>query len=240
MKKSVFIILCSALPMLMMAQNTTVKDCQGHVYPVVKIGNQYWMAENLQCTKYDTQSEMAGKTIIEIDDETDDPYYIDCRNVETDYSDNLTNAQRGKLGLVYNWNAVMGYTGTAASKQTGMYSGKRQGICPNGWHVPNNSEWNTLANNCGGASVAGTKLKSSTGWCYGGNTGTNDFGFSALPAGYAAWANLGGVGSGCFFWSADAKDTDMAYVYVLHYKSTKLGVDYNYKNDARSVRCLRD
>lgn len=53
--------------------------------------------------------------------------------------------------------------------------------CPNGWHLPDTSEWRNMIDTVGGASVAGKKLKSTSTWNY--KNGTDDFGFSALPSG---------------------------------------------------------
>ncbi len=61
------------------------------------------------------------------------------------------------------------------------------GICPSGWHLPSQTEWNTLFTAVGGSFLtAGKVLKSQTGWYSNGN-GTDAFGFSALPAGYRGY-----------------------------------------------------
>ncbi|MCQ2150238.1 MAG: hypothetical protein MJY46_00005, partial [Bacteroidales bacterium] len=46
-------------------QSSTVTDVEGHTYNTVKVGDQVWMAENLYCTTYDTESERAGEMIPE-------------------------------------------------------------------------------------------------------------------------------------------------------------------------------
>ncbi|MCQ2360612.1 MAG: PEGA domain-containing protein [Paludibacteraceae bacterium] len=229
----------------------TVTDCQGHTYPVVKIGSQYWMAENLQCTKYDTQSERAGAKIYTSSSATYAPYYIDGRYANTEYSGYLTNGQREHLGLLYNWAAAMGYaTESQAQNQTGSYSGRRQGICPNGWYLPNRADWNTLANALGGVPKTdsdgtidypnvGAKLKSRSGWYSGGN-GTDDYGFSGLPAGYANGSSVDSVGRWGLFWSSDAKSSVSAYYRFLRYDSSYLIESSDYESSAQSVRCLRD
>jgi uncharacterized protein (TIGR02145 family) len=80
------------------------------------------------------------------------------------YDDDSSNCD--KYGRLYDWE-------TAVT------------VCPSGWHLPYFSEWETLVDYAGGPSVAGTKLKSDTGWWYGKHNmgGTDDFGFSALPGG---------------------------------------------------------
>lgn len=238
MKKSIFIVLCGMLPMLMMAQKTTVTDCQGNFYLAVKIGSQYWMAENLQCTKYDTQSERAGAVLSTSSKQTDAPYYLAARYANTEYSANLTDEQRKRLGVLYNWAAAMGYSESQAVSQTGDYNGKRQGICPNGWHLPSRTEWNTLEKYCGGKVDAGTKLKSRSGWYESGN-GTDDYGFCGLPAGKAYGNYVSSVGSWVDFWTSGA-GSDGAYSRELGCYESYFGERYYGKDAAVSVRCIKD
>lgn len=80
------------------------------------------------------------------------------------YDDNPAN--ENFFGLLYNWAVVS--------------TGK---LCPQGFHVPSVAEWETLATYLGGPLVAGTKLKTVSGWAGNGN-GTDETGFSALPGGY--------------------------------------------------------
>lgn len=63
-----------------------------------------------------------------------------------------------------------------------------------GWHLPSDTEWQALFAAVGGKDVAGTKLKSKTLWTSG--PGTDDYGFSILPAGYfAQWGFCTGEGT---------------------------------------------
>lgn len=216
----------------------SVTDCQGHTYPVVKIGVQYWMAENLQCTKYDTQSERAGVTIGKLADLTYAPYYVDGRYVSTQFSGSLTSEQRSHLGMLYNWTAAMGYTASQAQSQTGSYSGIRQGICPNGWHIPSMTEMDALETYCGGVSNAGAFLKSNRGW-YTGN-GTDKYRFTALPAGYAFGSSVYNVGYSTYYWSSDAFSKDFSRYRYVSCDNSRLDYDYCEKSHAHSVRCIKN
>lgn len=276
MKKSLKMTVVTVLSMLcacVSAQSVSqITDCQGHTYPVVKIGSQYWMAENLRCTKYDTKSERAGQTLQlssdYIEENLDEflilsltgsshyffytPYYTDGRDATSEYSGNLTSTQRQHLGLLYNWTAAMGYKNMSEAKeQTGTYTGgKRQGICPNGWHLPNREDWNTLAKALGGVSKTdsdgdvyysnvGAKLKSKNSWYNGGN-GTDNYGFSGLPAGYADGDDVKDVGEWGFFWSSDAGNSEGAYIRILDFSVSSLYELGVAKYSAGSVRCVKN
>lgn len=70
-----------------------------------------------------------------------------------------------------------------------------------GWHLPTKDEWDALANAVGGIDVAGTKLKSTTGWSSG--NGTDDFGFAAFPVGYRPTnGSFIYLGSRTYFWTS--------------------------------------
>lgn len=227
---------------------TTVTDACGNKYKVVTIGSQVWMAENMRCNKYDTESERAGATLSTSSDLTHAPYYTDASDKSLwdsnsqEYGANLTSEQIGKLGYLYNWAAAVGLA-------TAEFSTNRQGICPNGWHVPTDAEWDTLRNYVG--SNAGKKLKATSGWYNGGN-GTDDYFFAALPAGYAIGSTVYYVGYYAYFWTATPKnissylDADYAFNSNLFYLSGGLygglygGGHYSNKNSALSVRCVRN
>ena len=132
----------------------------GRTYKTVTIGAQTWMAENLN---YETASSYC-------------------------YGDSPANCT--KYGRLYTWAAAMDSAGTWSSNGKGCGYKKTcsptypvRGVCPEGWHLPSKNEWETLFAAVGGKLVAGSKLKSTSGWYKNGN-GTDDFGFSALPAGY--------------------------------------------------------
>ncbi len=166
------------------------------------------------------------------------------------YCYNDTSSYCDKYGRLYAW---------AAAKSA----------CPTGWHLPSQTEWQTLLTVADGAearvtagkkSLAGVRLKSKSGW-----NGTDDFSFSALPAGYRHYydgifrdggcddedCNEGGYAQ---FWSStEGDDSDYVYIMSLNdydgvnyclnvsdclYGGAYLEPDLNW--DAYSVRCLKD
>jgi uncharacterized protein (TIGR02145 family) len=123
-------------------------------------------------------------------------------------------------------------------------SGKVQGVCPEGWHLPSYDEWNTLFTAVGGQSTAGKVLKSQTGWtAYDGITNEDAFGFSALPAGFKYSIGVGDYdyeGFYAHFWSSTEYGSDYAYGMVLYYNGGNVNQgDYD-KYVGFSVRCLKD
>jgi uncharacterized protein (TIGR02145 family) len=113
-----------------------------------------------------------------------------------------------------------------------------QGVCPSGWHLPTNDEWGTLVTAVG--SSAGTKLKASNAlWTT--NTGTDDYGFSALPGGYGSsdgsFIDVGGYGN---WWSATENDATNARYRYMFGSSSVVGANYDYKCYLYSVRCVQD
>ena len=117
--------------------------------------------------------------------------------------------------------------------------------CPDGWHLPTLTEWDTLISAVGGRSIAGKVLKSTDGWVYGKN-GTDDYGFSALPAGarirksefYAENSYYSKDGYDAFFLSASEKDSMKVYIVSLHYYSDSVDFSYVAKEHGFSVRCV--
>ena len=175
-------------------KNTLTDTRDGQVYRTVTIGNQIWMAENLN---YKTDSSF-------------------CYNDSAEYC--------AKYGRLYIWDAAMD-------------------ACPDGWHLPDSTEWNTLFSAVGGKSTAGEVLKSTSGWV--GNkgeatNGTDNYGFAALPAGFrdergGLFSREGGTAK---FWSSTERSSDMATNIILYYYFDVFQASG--RHDAMSVRCLKD
>jgi uncharacterized protein (TIGR02145 family) len=107
-----------------------------------------------------------------------------------------------------------------------------------GWHLPTKDEWITLRNYAGGESVAGTKLKSTSGWNSG--NGTDNYGFNVLPVGYCWLNDLKSLGSQDSFWTCTEDGAANAkYCYFVtspYFIDSSLGkTNYNI-----SVRLIKD
>ena len=115
-------------------------------------------------------------------------------------------------------------------------------ICPNGWHLPNQTEWETLSTTAGGMSIAGKNLKT-TGTTYWDppSNGTDLYGFSALPGGRAYEnGNYYHLTEVACFWSSDENNSSTSWYYEIHYDSETL-FKYNIdKARQHSVRCIQD
>ena len=135
-----------------------------------------------------------------------------------------------------------GGNGITINKETGEHyytwdAAKRVAEKIKGWHLPTIAEWDFLAANAGGREVCGNKLKSASGWDDDGN-GTDDFGFSALPAGLYN-GSFYSLGSDAYFWTATESSSSYAY---CRYFGTGASMDsyYNSKYGQYSVRLVKD
>lgn len=209
-----------------------VSDAEGNIYNTVLIGDQCWMKENLNVgTFLWSQDQMKDNGIIE----------------KYCYDNDTTNCNI--YGGLYQWKEIMQYFAVEGT----------QGICPDGWHIPTHDEWRMLEGfvdshftpddtiwTAGGwrGWDAGKKLKSTTGWLNDGN-GTDSYGFLAVPAGfgYNEWYYQDWVykGSGAAWWSStDPYPNNTMYYRHLRYNFDQIRLWALYKDNAFSVRCLRD
>lgn len=108
-----------------------------------------------------------------------------------------------------------------------------------GWHLPSTYEWDTLADAVGGASIAGTKLKSTYGWSS--DNGEDSYGFAAFPAGLR---NLAGsfyyLGSRSIFWTATWNASSTAYYRYFDTGASLYSSAYSNKSFGYSVRLIKD
>lgn len=234
----------------------TIKDICGNKYNIVRIGEQYWMAENLRCNRYDTNSG-AYKTLKEVhpfpekDGDNTIPYFTNATNLKlwtensVESGVNVNKNQISKFGYFYNWAAAVGVEN--GYDRTTSFANHHQGICPNGWHLPSEKEWEMFyryIKNGDFNDYGGTKIKSNSGWFEDGN-GNDTYGFNALPAGFAMGNSIESVGRLATFWSATPLQHDIkqaASVSCTHSSEGFLisSLLFSYKFIGRNVRCLRD
>ena len=208
----------------------TVTDICGNTYNLVTIGSQTWMAENMRCDKYGNNSEKKGTTLTTSSSAVYDPYYTPTRSGDP-----------AAYGYYYNWAAAMGYTKEEEQRKIGVCDGTRQGICPDGFHIPSLKEFRTLeaAAKVGGDNTPGRHLKVCDGWNNGGN-GDNETCFAALPAGNANGSSVGSVGDYAYYWTSDASSMTSAYNRLLYFNRGYFFEGNIRKDIAYSVRCLKN
>jgi len=184
----------------------------GQTYKIITIGTQTWMAQNLN---YET---------------------------ENSYCYNDTASYCAKYGRLYMWAVAVGKTEDACGfkHSCSLPSGDIQGVCPVGWHLPSQTEWNTLFTAVGGQLIASKVLKSKFGWYKNGN-GTDVFLFSALPAGdrYES-GNFDNENYSARFWSSTENGSYDAYDVDLNYGEDKAFLNKDYKYSGYSVRCIQN
>ena len=214
----VLLVLISLSNILAQDTSTIIDIRDGQKYKIVKVGNQWWMAENLKSTLYNDG--------IDIPLVTNDTAWSNLATPGYCWYTNDSLIYANPYGALYNWYTV--YTGS---------------LCPIGWHVPTDVEWMVLTDYLGGEGIAGGKLKESgTGHWSGPNTGaTNETGFTALPGGNR---NFDGSffynGYYGYWWSStEASEANAMNRYMFYNTGNVIGFSH-YKKYGFSVRCVKD
>ena len=239
----------------------TVTDHEGNVYNTIKIGNQCWTKENLRTTT----SPSTGTYLIP----AADVYSTYTGKQARWYNNDSATYAPMNYGLLYNWNAAVDTFNTAygetsvntnsSNALSVTFNGHRRGICPVGWHLPSDNEWQQLTNymgsvpgyQCGGNSSSIAKaLASTTEWssnsdaCNVGNQqgSNNATGFSAIPAGAGLAASFILLGQVAYFGSSSQYTTPYkAYCYILSSEQSSVESNLGALTDnGLSVRCLRN
>lgn len=219
-------------------EGESITDIDGNTYATVWIGSQCWMAENLKVKKYPN-----GDTIPNIKDNTswkelDDD---DTADAYSAFENSMDSAEI--YGYLYTYAAAIADDWTKDNYDN-------QGICPDGWHLPSDSEWKTLemylgmsqgyANNYGiRGTDEGNKLKSASGW-KGGSNGGDNYGFSALPGGYRNFYSGAFLHSGSSgYWWCETQYNNPFHRKLEADASTVFRTGIN-KSSGLSVRCVKD
>ncbi|MBL0341822.1 MAG: fibrobacter succinogenes major paralogous domain-containing protein [Bacteroidetes bacterium] len=206
-----------------------VTDIDGNEYKTVKIGNQWWMAENLKVSKYNN-----GTPI---------PFVQDPNFGWATVQDAccLYNNSSNSTGYLYNFEAV-----TNTSK-----------LAPEGWHIPTDSEWKQLELHLGmsGSEVDFTgwrgsnegeklKMEANSGWAFYENVwATNESGFSAEAGSCIVFnGKLGnpGIQYNGFWWTSSEDSDTEAWYRHMDYKERRIFRFHGQNNYGFSIRCVKD
>ena len=111
---------------------SSLRDVDGNEYETVLIGSQCWMAENLRTTRFANGGSISVGSLSSNSYTT--PFYFDP--LELDYH---TEFSITDFGYLYNWTAAMNDEESSDANPSGV-----QGICPEGWHLPSEAEWQVI------------------------------------------------------------------------------------------------
>jgi uncharacterized protein (TIGR02145 family) len=213
----------------------TVTDIDGNESEIVKIGDRWWMAENLRVTRYRNGDAIpTNLTAGEWEEADYGAYAIYPHEQIFGLSSNAEVADA--YGKLYNWFTV----------------DDPRGVCPEGWRVPGEGDWHQLVSDVGGVpgsfgfpGTGGHVLKSwrtepasHPRWAQG-NVARNDFGWSALPGGRALLdGRFSGIGTHANWLSATERDEKHSWSRFL-WLDASVSVNYSYKQNGNSIRCFR-
>lgn len=208
----------------------TVTDIDGNTYSTVTIGDQVWMTEDLRVTRYRDGSIIPTGM-------DDSAWWTQTSGASCSYMNDPANDSI--YGRLYNWYAV----------------DDALGLCPQGWHVATDADWQQLEATLGMPSTqlgaigqrgeaqnVGGKLKSLELWAAPNTGATNESGFSALPNGlrHSLFGGFNFLGQLGHWWTATPTNASEAVNRDMDYDRAIVG---RYNSDKRSgycVRCLRD
>jgi uncharacterized protein (TIGR02145 family) len=205
----------------------SLTDQDGNTYKTVEIGTQTWMAENLKTTRFSDNSAIPVITANTEWITLTTPGYCWYNNDEA--------INKPIYGALYNWYTVI--------------TGK---LCPAGWHVPTNAEYDTLEvylgipaaqiniwGWCG--SDKGAFMKSTIGWAAGEN-GTNTSGFTAIPGGYryGADGSFNAIGTLTYWWSSTEDALNTSWYRRLDGNNVDIYKASTSKAAGKYIRCIKD
>jgi uncharacterized protein (TIGR02145 family) len=176
-----------------------VKDYDGNVYQTVNAGTQIWMAENLKVTHFSN-----GQDIPNIKDKKQ----WDSLTT-TAYCDIANDPEQSKVpGRLYNWYAVA----------------DQRNVCPSGWHVPSEAEWQVLVSFLSGSKEVNAAL------------------FKVLQDDFRGFdGDFSGIGyGGGGWWSSTSARQETAYTHGVNYDTASKNRLEARKKFGYSIRCIKD
>lgn len=206
----------------------------GQTYSWTKIGNQVWMAQNLN---YGTQVDLGSQAAL----------HIQVPGEKFCYDNHAASCD--SLGGLYQWHIAWNMADSCLSKKCeDLLSSQIQGICPKGWHMPKTADWDTLTLTLKTiqSPSLGLKIKATnTSWTDWNNAvynSGNPYAFGAIPAGYTSvYGKFNSLGIVTGFWrEKEATSSAISKYFYLQASSSQLQTLDIDKRSAMSVRCIKD
>jgi uncharacterized protein (TIGR02145 family) len=199
----------------------TMQDNDGNTYRSIEIGDQTWMAQNLRSTTFRN-----GEAIPEV---TDDGAWVALTtSAQSAYEHTMDLDLLATHGRLYNWFAVT----------------DPRNIAPEGWHVPTQQEWETLAAALGGANQAGGPLKEAglDHWNAPNSEGSNSSGFTALGSGRREYTDGSFINRGfnAFWWTSSPYNPDYSWYFQVNYDMAGLNAANFHKQYGFAIRLVKD
>jgi uncharacterized protein (TIGR02145 family) len=210
---------------------TFIDGRDGHEYKIVKIGEQWWMAENLAYLPF--VNTLTDSSIMQ-----SRCYVYDFAGTNVEVAKATENYRT--YGVLYNWASAMNGSPGSDASPSGV-----QGACPEGWHLPSDAEWDQLIESIGSGDMAGGDLKE-TGFDHWENPNlgaTNSTGFTALPGGYYGYSTGGffyGKKTDGWWWTSSDESPESAIIWGLNYLEVYIITFGDDKYAGNSIRCVRN
>ncbi len=231
------IILFSAIFMLVSCKEESTKkeietgkvtDRNGHVYKTVKIGDDWWMAENLRVTVFNDSTPLLAI----LPSANDNVWASNTVPAFSFVNDTL-------FGLLYNFSSIE----------------DQRGLAPEGWHIPTDEEWQRMEEAVGMSTEDSDKLGwrgtneaeklaplYSRGWPeFSEMFGTDEFGFNALPGGCRLFnGSLNTQNNTAFWWTRSGYGDNEAWYRYVDYNQDRIFRQHTFQQYGMSIRCVKN
>jgi len=198
-------------------QPENIQDADGNTYEVVRIGNDEWMASNLRTAKFNNGDPIPVESV-------DSLWAADSTEASRSYYAS-SEADADVFGALYNRSVIT----------------DPRGVCPTGWKVPSNADWDRMMADLGGSFLAGNAIRSGENWSDPIYFGSNSSGFNAQPAGTRqSNGQFFGRGEQTAFWSTDTNVlSGRQNIYFLGFSNPSPYQMTASKTEGFSIRCIR-
>lgn len=194
----------------------TVVDSDGNIYNTCKIGNQVWMFDNLNVSRYRNGDPIKNVTDYDL-------WEVTTSGAWAFYENNSKFAK--SYGRLYNWHAI----------------NDPRGLAPKGWHIPSYKEWRELIDYLGGNMVAGDLIKfySRIGHFWPGEAVSSEydnvFSGSRYLGGAFCFRRYNG-----YYWTSTRKDLSQSFYVNINFSNSKIYMDYDFNKNGLAIRCVKD